>query len=174
MWKEMTKEENLPLPPCQRILPLHDAFWNVMKHGSDVKTQACQGMSVPLPANSPGAKAYDRMQMNVFADIHKGSQMFRANKDLTTYGDLEHFRNAASHQMTFRKCIIEISKIFLNIAKDRRFWTYDCDTTAAKNKCTCPQFINYSKNNKRCITSNKGDWSVTKTGSFETIDDSNN
>jgi len=78
--------------------------------------QACQNMSVPLPVDAPGAKAYDRMQMNVFADIHKGSQMFTASKDLTTYGDLEHFRNAASDRMTFRKCLIDMSKIFLGIA----------------------------------------------------------
>lgn len=33
MWKEITKEEFLPLPPCKRILPEQDAFWNVTKHG---------------------------------------------------------------------------------------------------------------------------------------------
>ena len=68
------------LPPCERILPKQDAFWNVTKHGSDVKTQACQSMSVPLPVDAPGAKAYDRMQMNIFADVHKGAQMFQANR----------------------------------------------------------------------------------------------
>jgi hypothetical protein len=31
LWKEMTKEENLPLPPCERILPMQDAFWNGTK-----------------------------------------------------------------------------------------------------------------------------------------------
>jgi hypothetical protein len=37
------------------------------------------------------AKVYDRIQMNVFDDIHKGSQMFHANKDLKAYGYLKHF-----------------------------------------------------------------------------------
>jgi hypothetical protein len=37
------------------------------------------------------------MQMMIFADIHKGSQMFTANEDLSTYGTIEHFQNAASH-----------------------------------------------------------------------------
>jgi hypothetical protein len=54
--------------------------------------------------------------MMIFADIHKGSQMFTANEDLSTYGTIEHFGNAASHQMTFHKCIVEMSKIFLNVA----------------------------------------------------------
>jgi hypothetical protein len=64
------------------------------------------------------------MQMNIFADIHKGSQMFRASEDLKTYGDIEHYRNAASHQMSFRKCIIDISDLFLNIANG-----VNCDST---------------------------------------------
>jgi hypothetical protein len=73
-------------------------------------------MLVPLPVDAPGAKAYDRMQMRMFADIHKGSQMFTANEDVSTYDTIEHFGNAASHRMTFHKCIVEMSKIFLNIA----------------------------------------------------------
>jgi hypothetical protein len=28
--------------------------------------------------------------MNVLGDIHKGTQMFLLNKDLSTYDDLEH------------------------------------------------------------------------------------
>jgi hypothetical protein len=67
MWKEMMKDENLPLPPCECILPKQDAFWNATKHGSNVKMQVCQSMLVPLPVDAPGAKAYDQMQMTRFA-----------------------------------------------------------------------------------------------------------
>lgn len=115
-------------PPCERIHRTQDGYWNVTKHGSDTKTQGCQSMSVPLPVDAHGAKAYDRMQMNIFADIHKGSQMFRANKYLNAYGDLEHYlehyRNAASHQMSFRKCMLDISDLFLDIANAtiQRVW----------------------------------------------------
>lgn len=116
MWKEMTKDENLPLPPCERNLPKQDAFWNVTKHGSDVKTQACQSMSVPLPVDAPGAKAFDRMQMTIFSDIHKGSQMFTAKDDLSEYPTIGHYRNAGSKRMTFRRSMVEFSKIFLAIA----------------------------------------------------------
>lgn len=95
-WKAIMADENLPLPPCHRIIPMQNAFWNVTKHGSDTKTKACQSMSVPLPVDTPGAKAYDCMQMTLFADIHKASQMFLINEDLDTYPDLEHMHNAAS------------------------------------------------------------------------------
>lgn len=115
-WKELTRDENLPLPPCERILPMQDALWNVTKHGSDVKTQACQSMSTNLPVDTPGAKAFDRMQMNMFADIHKGSQMFLVQENLAAYSNLERFRNEASRELTFRKCMIKMSKIFLSVA----------------------------------------------------------
>jgi hypothetical protein len=60
MWKEMMKDENLPLSPCEHILPKQDAFWNATKHGSNVKMQACQSMLVPLLVDAPGAnKAYN-------------------------------------------------------------------------------------------------------------------
>ena len=97
-----------------------------------MKTQACQSMSATIPVDTPGAKAYDRMQMNVFADIHKGCQMFLVDEDLSTYSDLEHFRNAASHQLTFRKCMIKISKIFLELANTN-------DTTAPVRAVVTPR-----------------------------------
>jgi hypothetical protein len=53
--------------------------------------------------------------MNVLADAHKGAQMFLVNEDLSTYSDLEHFQNAASHQLMFWKCVIKMSKMFLAV-----------------------------------------------------------
>jgi hypothetical protein len=71
------------------------------------------------------------MQMNVFAN--KGCQMFLVDEDLSTYSDLEHFCNAASHQLTFlRKCMIKILKIFLELANTN-------DTTAPVRAVVTPQ-----------------------------------
>jgi hypothetical protein len=131
LWKELTRDKHFPLPSCEWILPMQDAFWNVTKHGSDVKMQACQSMSATIPVDTLGAKAYNRMQMNVFAN--KGCQMFLVDEDLSTYSDLEHFCNAASHQLTFlRKCMIKISKIFLELANTN-------DTTAPVRAVVTPR-----------------------------------
>jgi hypothetical protein len=51
-----TSAQNLPLPPCERILPMQDGYWSMTKHGSDMKMQAGQSMSVPLLVDAPGAK----------------------------------------------------------------------------------------------------------------------
>jgi hypothetical protein len=56
-----------------------------------VETQACQSLKAPITVDAPGAKAVNQMLMNLLADAHKGAQMFLANKDLSTYSDLEHF-----------------------------------------------------------------------------------
>ena len=73
-------------------------------------------MSATIPEDSPGAKAYDRMQMNIFADIHKGAQMFLVNEDLDRYSDLGKYRDAVNHQLTFRKALFQMSRVFLSLA----------------------------------------------------------
>jgi hypothetical protein len=57
--------------------------------------------------------------------------MFLVNEDLSTYSDLEHFCNAASHQLTFRKCMINVSKIFLELVNTN-------DTTAPVRAVVTP------------------------------------
>ena len=107
VWKVFTKIENLPLPPILRILPMHHSFWNVTKHGSDVKTSLIQKFKNDIPNNNLGAKAIDRMLMIIFSEVHRGTLMFthgteeRLNKDTS----LESFRNHINTKMTFREAL---------------------------------------------------------------------
>ncbi len=65
MWKEMTKNENLPLPPCERILPMQDAFWNKTKHGSDMDVGECALLRVD------GCWRIGKMQRKNYLYAHK-------------------------------------------------------------------------------------------------------
>jgi hypothetical protein len=60
------------------------------------------------------------MLMNLLADTHKGIQIFSSKENLNEYGSLEHFRNAASHQITFRKAVFKASKRFLELANSKK------------------------------------------------------
>lgn len=42
--------------------------------------------------------------------------MFLTDKDLGKFQDLEQYRNTASKQLTFRKCVLEMSQLFLREA----------------------------------------------------------
>jgi hypothetical protein len=84
MWKD------LPLPPTKQILPTQDALWNVTKPGSDTKTGLLAFEDTYSSRQSRSKSIHNSMQMNVLGDIHKGTQMFLLNKDLSTYDDLEH------------------------------------------------------------------------------------
>jgi hypothetical protein len=90
MCKEMTKDVNLPLPPTKQILLTQDALWNVTKHGSDTKTGLSAFEDTYSSRQSGSKSIHNSMQMNVLGDIHKGTQMFLLNKDLSIYDDLEH------------------------------------------------------------------------------------
>ena len=69
LWKNLLKKENLPLLPAKRILPMYRSYWNLSKHGSDVKTRYAQSKKTSIP-NNLGAKALDRMLMIVLSEIH--------------------------------------------------------------------------------------------------------
>jgi len=126
-WKMLTKKENLPLPPMKRILPMHHSFWNVTKHGSDVKTKYIQSMKTTIPNNNLGAKAFDRMQMIIFSEMHRGSVIYMEGKNknrLNSCKSLENFRMRTKKQMTFRQALNSINNIIRdkieNIAHERQ------------------------------------------------------
>ena len=69
-WKTLTKKENQPLPPIKHILPTQYSCWNLTKHRSDAKTQCTQSKKISIPNNNLGAKAFDRMLMIAFSEVH--------------------------------------------------------------------------------------------------------
>jgi hypothetical protein len=72
MWKEMTKDVNLPLPPTKQILLTQDALWNVTKHGSDTKTGLSAFEDTYSSRQSRSKSIHYNMQMNVLGDCWKG------------------------------------------------------------------------------------------------------
>ena len=96
-----------------RILPIHHSFWNLTKHGSDVKTQYAQSRKSIIPNNDLGAKAFDRMQMIVFTEIHRGSIMHMEGHDdrLKSCKSLENFRMRMRKRMTFRHALNKINNV---------------------------------------------------------------
>ena len=114
-WKTLIRKENLPLPPMKRILPLTHSFWNVTKHGSDVKTKYIQSKKTIIPNNNMGAKAFDRMLMIIFSEIHRGSVIYTVGthdkfKSLKTLYD---FREKAKQKMTFRLALNRINNFIM-------------------------------------------------------------
>ena len=120
LWKNMTKKENLPLPPSKRILPIHHSCWNCTKHGSDRKTQCAQSVSTLIPNNNLGAKAFDRMLIILFSETHRGSVMHSegTNDRFKSCTSLCAFRkNGHNNNISFRRALTKISKILRHAIK---------------------------------------------------------
>ena len=108
VWREMTKMENLPLPPAIRITPMQCQHWNYTKWGSDQKTQAAEGHRAVLPYDSRQSKVIDRMLMLILSDIHSLAKLTSAKKDLSFYSSLHGCRDAGSQRCSLEKILIEI------------------------------------------------------------------
>lgn len=118
VWREMTKTENLPLPPAIRIIPMQCQYWNYTKWGSDQKTQAAEGHRAVLPYDSRQSKVIDRMLMLILSDIHSLAKLTSAKKDLSFYSSLQGYRDAGSQRYSLEKVLIEIRLALLAMIDD--------------------------------------------------------
>ena len=108
LWKNMTKIENLPLPPSKRILPIHNSYWNCTKHGSDRKTQYAQSVSTLIPNNNVGAKDFHWMLLILFSEIHRGFVIYSegTNDRFKSCTSLYAFRkNCHNNNISFRRAL---------------------------------------------------------------------
>ena len=130
VWKEMTKPENLPLPPAIRIIPMQCQYWNYSKHGSDQKTQAAEGHRAVLPFDSRQSKVIDRMLMLILSDIHSLAKLTTAKKDLSFYSSLQGYREAGSQRYSLEKVLIEARLALLAMIKDEEGGVIEEDAAA--------------------------------------------
>eukprot|EP00562_Extubocellulus_spinifer_P001033 CAMPEP_0178488594 /NCGR_PEP_ID=MMETSP0696-20121128/9940_1 /TAXON_ID=265572 /ORGANISM="Extubocellulus spinifer, Strain CCMP396" /LENGTH=1177 /DNA_ID=CAMNT_0020116367 /DNA_START=521 /DNA_END=4055 /DNA_ORIENTATION=+ len=119
VWQEMLQPSNLPLPPAIRIIPMQSQYWNDSKYGSDVKTQAAEDHRAILPVESRQAKVFDRMMMLILSDVHSLAKLFSAKQDLSSYPDLQHYRDAGDHRYSMEQVLIDSRKALLAMMSGR-------------------------------------------------------
>jgi hypothetical protein len=117
LWKEICNLP-LPLPPLNRILPSVHANWNQKKSGSDTTTMLMDGSLAPLPHANPESVAVNRLISMMFVLVHRLRQLYTAKEELEWYPSLGHYRNAASHRLSFRRIFLS-SRTFFHKALQR-------------------------------------------------------
>jgi hypothetical protein len=94
-------------------------YWNDSKYGSDVKTQAAEDHRAVLPVESRQAKVLDRMMMLILSDVHSLAKLFSAKQDLSSYPDLQHYRDAGDHRCSMEQVLIDSRKALLAMMMGR-------------------------------------------------------
>ena len=119
LWKVMFDDPSiLPMPTLKRIIPTTHAQWNATKGGSDTITKIVDDCVLHPPKNYTNFEsvAVGRCISNTLATILKLYQVTSSEEELN-YPSMQHFRNAASHRITYKKMLRMTYKIFTSEAK---------------------------------------------------------
>ena len=93
---------HFPLPRCSRIIPYNNAYWNSTKSPSDTTTKNIDSCDEKLGVRTPQTLTVARMQQLKVHQFYRGCQMLTAKDDLAEwYHTVRHYRDAASHRLTF-------------------------------------------------------------------------
>ena len=100
----------MPLPPIFRILPLADAFWNIVKPGSDTISKiAASGYFHPPTQELPG-KLIACSLVQVFVQLYRLFQIASPKYEMEEYKSLQNWRNAANHRYSYKDALLRIKK----------------------------------------------------------------
>ena len=116
LWRKMFSDTSyLPRPVLKRIIPATHAQWNATKGGSDTVTKLVDDCFVSPPKiyTNFESVAFTRCISNLIASILKLYQTITSKDDISTaYSTIQHYRNAASHRITFKRLLRKIYRIF--------------------------------------------------------------
>lgn len=116
LWKKMFADTSiLPRPVLQRILPRSHAKWNANKGGSDTVTKIVDDCSATPPRRYTNYEtvASARCFSNLCVAILHLYHAISSKKDFANaYPTIQHYRDAASHRMTFKAMLRRIRIYF--------------------------------------------------------------
>ncbi|OEU14444.1 hypothetical protein FRACYDRAFT_240987 [Fragilariopsis cylindrus CCMP1102] len=121
IWRQLRikKALQLPVPPCNRILPYNHSVWNNLKGASDTATKLMWNCQIKFASSG-------RSQVVAFAKflqlysilLHREYQIATAKTDLNVYASLHHFRNTRNKNYPFHKTVDRLSVWFIKNADD--------------------------------------------------------
>ena len=112
LWREMYSNPTiLPRPSLLRIIPSTHAQWNATKGGSDNVTKIADDCFAKPPRNLTNFEsvAFCRCISNLLVAVLKLYHSLSAKDDVASkHPSLQHYRNAASHRLTYKKLLYNI------------------------------------------------------------------
>ena len=116
LWKAMFLDPGpavLPYPIIKRIIPSTHAEWNSTKGGSDTVTKIADDRVINAPRQHTNfeSTATSRCISNLLITIFKCYQTVSSPNHYSSYPSLQHYRNAASSRVTFKRFLRMVYRI---------------------------------------------------------------
>lgn len=112
LWRHVSQNETLPLPPLKRLIPAIHATWNAHKSGSDTTTALIEDHRFQHPYCNTNSRASSRLLLIAFVVAHRGIQVVGFNQ--SSHENIQNLRKSASKRSTFHQSLNHIHDYFLH------------------------------------------------------------
>jgi hypothetical protein len=112
IWRQlrMHKVLQLPIPPCNRILPYNHSVWNNLKGASDTATKLMWNCQIKFASGGRSQLVASSKFFQLYSILlHREYQVATAKADLNFYASLHHFRNTKNRNHPFHKTVDSLS-----------------------------------------------------------------
>lgn len=117
LWRSLNVDVNpnntpFPLLPCSRLLPIQQAYWNVLKGPSDTTTKLLDMIEENIGVRTPRTIATGQLLSVGAVAFHRSNQMLSAKKDLSKgYTTLYSYRHAANSRFGMANSVERLIKL---------------------------------------------------------------
>jgi hypothetical protein len=121
IWRQLRikKALQLPIPPCNRILPYNHSVWNNLKGASDTATKLMWNCQIKFASSGRSQVVATAKFFQLYSILlHREFQVATAKPNLNFYASLHHFRNTRNKNYPFHKTLDTLSVWFIKNADD--------------------------------------------------------
>jgi hypothetical protein len=121
IWRQLRikKSLQLPIPPCNRILPYNHSVWNNLKGASDTATKLMWNCQIKFASSGRSQLVAAAKFFQLYSILlHREYQVATAKPNLNFYVSLHHFRNTRNKNYPFHKTLDTLSVWFIKQADE--------------------------------------------------------
>jgi hypothetical protein len=121
IWRQLRikKALQLPIPPCNRILPYNHSVWNNLKGASDTATKLMWNCQIKFASSGRSQVVASAKFFQLYSILlHREHQVATAKPNLNFYASLHHFRNTRNKNYPFHKTLDTLSVWLIKNADD--------------------------------------------------------
>jgi hypothetical protein len=121
IWRQLRikKVLQLPIPPCNRILPYNHSLWNNLKGASDTATKLMWNCQIKFASSGRSQLVASAKFFQLYSILlHREYHVATSKPDLNFYASLHHFRNTKNRSIPFHKTLDTLSVWLIKNADD--------------------------------------------------------
>jgi hypothetical protein len=121
IWRQLRikKALQLPIPPCNRILPYNHSVWNNLKGASDTATKLMWNCQIKFGSSGRSQVVACAKFFQLYSILlHREHQVATSKTNLNSYASLHHFRNTRNKNYPFHKTLNTLSVWLIKQADD--------------------------------------------------------